>query len=141
MGEALEGGDGTGFGFTLFGFAELQGVEGAGEAFPAFGATTLGFAQVARAGVFVQTHGGDALDQKRSAQLGTFGDEQPAQSVGQARLVDGAGNRSGDFGVQVGQVQAGLIGAAALRQVGEYLAQLGVLVQGCLLYTSPSPRD
>ena len=84
-------------------------------------AGTEGFAQA-------QAHG--ALDQERSAQLGAFGDEQPAQSFSFAGIVHRAGNRGRDFGVQVCQVELGRFGAAAGGQVRDDLVQLGIVVQG-----------
>ena len=74
-----------------------------------------------------QAHG--TLDQERSAQLGAFGNEDPAQCFCLAWRVDRTGNRSRYFGVEVSQIGLGLLGAAALWQVGHDLFQGRVGVQ------------
>ncbi|MNJ63528.1 hypothetical protein D3C77_594400 [compost metagenome] len=80
-----------------------------------------------------QLQGHGTLDQKRSAQFGAFGDEDPAHCLAQAWLAQRAWHGCRYFGVEVGEVQAGLFGAAALGQVGDDGDQLRVLVQGLQL--------
>ncbi|MNG04073.1 hypothetical protein D3C84_871790 [compost metagenome] len=70
-----------------------------------------------------------ALDQERRAELGTFGNEDPAHGLTQARVLHGTGEVGGDLGVEVRQVEAGLFGAAAFGQVRNDGDQLGVGVQ------------
>ncbi|EJZ59645.1 hypothetical protein I1A_003997 [Pseudomonas fluorescens R124] len=127
------------FGFFLG--SELQRVEGAHEAFPAFGTAAFRLAQVTGAEGFAEVQRHRAFDQERGAELRTFGDEDPAEGAGLARVFQRTGHRCRDVGVQIRQVSLGRFGAASGRQIRDDGSQFGVVVQVYQLRLEQVLRD
>src|SRR5690606_38432084 len=99
------------------------------EGLPAFGATTGGFAEMTGTKRIAELQRGGTFDQERSAELRTFGDEQPAQRPGLGGTSQRTADRRGYVGIQVAKIGHRLLGAAAARQVGEYSDQVRIGVQ------------
>ncbi|MOA12312.1 hypothetical protein D3C78_1322940 [compost metagenome] len=78
---------------------------------------------------FAQAQANRTLDQECRTEFRTFGNEDPAQGLGLARVFHGAGHWRRNLGFQVGQVSLGRLGATALRQVGHDGGQIRIVVQ------------